>query len=90
MIREPAYTEDVKRALFKLQIGSDLRLLHAVCDAIDLICDRGNSREARVELLVTENGNKAFRVPVRDSRYDWCLLWWPKGAVAHVYYIGEL
>ena len=47
MSREPLYSEQAARVLDELEKGSDTRLNDAVCEAIDLICDFGDTAEAR-------------------------------------------
>ena len=90
MIREPHYSEEVELILDQLERGSDARLINAVCDAIDLICDFGDTPEARRELLTTQNQTHIWKVTVRDPRHDWCVLWEPKGKLAIIHFIGEL
>lgn len=90
MIREPHYSVDVELILSRLEKGSDTRLLHAVCDAIDLICDQGDSAKARAEMLITKAGIHIWKTPVRDRRFDWCVLWEPREDLAIIHFIGEL
>ena len=90
MIREPYYSPDVELILNGLEKGSDTRLLNAVCDAIDLICDHGDSAKARAEMLITKAGTHIWKTPVRDRRFDWCVLWEPQDGLAVIYFIGEL
>ena len=90
MIREPYYSSDVELILNGLEQGSDTRLLNAVCDAIDLICDQGDSAKARMEMLITKAGTHIWKTPVKDRRYDWCVLWEPRNDLAIVHFIGEL
>ena len=90
MIREPYYSPDVELILNGLEKGSDTRLLNAVCDAIDLICDQGDSAKARAEMLITKAGTHIWKTPVRDGRFDWCVLWEPQDGLAVIYFIGEL
>ena len=47
MRREPAYSPQAAAALDALDESNDLELYNAVCDAIDLICDHGDTAEAR-------------------------------------------
>ena len=90
MIREPHYSVEVEIILNGLEQGSDIRLLNAVCSAIDLICDKGDSAEARSEMLITKARKHIWKTPVKDSRYDWCVLWEPREDVAIIHFIGEL
>jgi hypothetical protein len=90
VIREPLYSPQVETVLNTLEAGSDVRLLNAVCDAIDLICDHGDTAAARREQLFTKIGNPVWKVAVRDSNHEWSVLWLPHGEVATIYYIGEI
>ena len=90
MIREPHYSDEVELILNRLQQGSDARLLNAVCDAIDLICDQGDSAKARQEMLITKTGTHIWKTPVKDYRNEWCVLWEPRAGLAIIHFIGEL
>lgn len=90
MNREPHYSIDTESILNKLERGSDTRLLNAVCDALDLICDEGDSAKAREEMLVTKNGTHIWKTNIKDTRYNWCVLWEPRQELAIIHYIGEL
>jgi len=90
VIREPSYSPQVEGVLNTLEAGLDVRLLNAVCDAIDLICDHGDDAQVRREQLLTRMDNPVWKVSVRDARHDWFVLWWPHGNVATIYYIGEI
>ena len=90
MIREPHYSVDVEIILNGLAQGSDTRLLNAVCNAIDLVCDHGDSAKARAEMLITKAGTHFWKTQVRDHRYDWCVLWEPREEFAIIHFIGEL
>ena len=90
MIREPHYSIEVELILNGLEQGSDTRLLNAVCDAIDLICDHGDSASARKIMLITIAGTHIWKTPVKDGRYEWCILWEPREDMAIIHFIGEL
>ncbi len=90
MIREPSYSGQAESALNRLEAGADARLLDAVCDAVDLICDHGDMAAARREQLRTKIGNPVWKGAVRDRRHDWSVLWWPQDEIARIYYIGEI
>ena len=90
MIRAPSYTKQVETVLDQLEAGADVRLLNAVCEAIDLICDHGDTAAARREQLLTQIENLVWKVAVRDGRSSWSVLWWPQGEIARIYYIGEI
>ena len=90
MKREPLYSPDAATALDALESGTDDELYDAVCDAIDLICDHGDSAEARREQLRKSAGNAVWKVAIRTRHADWAILWWPESADAHIYYIGAL
>jgi hypothetical protein len=85
VIREPAYSEQAAAALDDLERGADARLLDAVADTLDLICDHGDSAEARRTLLRVGDAS-VWRVAVRGT--DWVVLWWPFADEARIYYIG--
>jgi hypothetical protein len=88
--REPGYSQQAIDALDQLAAGSDDELYDAVCAAIDLICDHGDTAEARREQLRTARGTPVWKVAVRTRHDDWAVLWWPEGGDAHVYFIGAL
>jgi hypothetical protein len=44
---EPNYSAQAFKALTSLEDGADDKLLNAVCDVIDLICDHPGDRHAR-------------------------------------------
>ena len=90
MIRKPSYSQQAETVLNAIEAGADARLLNAVCDAIDLICDHGDTAAARREQLLTQMENPVWKVAVRDSHHEWSVLWWPHGDVATIYYIGEI
>ena len=87
---EPNYSAQASAALDSLESGTDDKLLNAVCDAIDLICDSPGDRRARAEQLRTATGTPVCKVPVRTHADDWVVLWWPRGELADIYYIGPL
>ena len=59
-MREPYYSPDVELILSGLERGSDSRLLDAVCDAVNLICDQGDSANAQAEMLITKVAGPVF------------------------------
>lgn len=87
---EPNYSAQSSAALDMLESGAGDKLLPAVCDAIDLICDHSGDRRARAEQLRTTSGTPVWKVPIRTSTDDWVVLWWPRGEFADIYYIGPL
>ena len=90
MTREPVYSRQAIEALDQLAAGTDAELYDAVCDAIDLICDYGDTAEARREQLRTATGTPVWKVAVRTRHDDWVVLWWPDGADAQVFFVGAL
>ncbi|MHB2022640.1 MAG: hypothetical protein ACYCO3_04815 [Mycobacteriales bacterium] len=48
---EPNYSPQAASVLDKLERATDVELLGAVCDAIDLVCDQPGDRQARAEQL---------------------------------------
>lgn len=89
MALEPNYSPQASAALDALETGTDDKLLGAVCDAIDLICDHPGDRRARAEQLRTVSGTVVWKVAVRTVD-DWVVLWWPRDELADIYYIGPL
>lgn len=87
---EPNYSAQASAALDSLENGTDDKLLNAVCDAIDLICDSPGDRRSRAEQLRTATGTPVWKVAVRTHSDDWVVLWWPRGEFADIYYIGPL
>jgi hypothetical protein len=87
---DPNYSAQAAEALDALEAGTDDKLLNAVCDVIDLICDHPGDRHARAEQLWTAAGTPVWKVPMRTAVDDWVVLWWPRGGVADIYYIGQL
>jgi hypothetical protein len=75
---------------FSARTGTGDKLLDAVCDAIDLICDHPGDRTARAEQLRTAAGTPLWKIAVRTSADDWVVLWWPRGELADICYIGPL
>lgn len=90
MSRDPLYSAQAAEAIETLESGTDTALYDAVCDAIDLVCDHGDSAEARREQLRTTQGNPVWKIALRTRETDWVLLWWPAGPDAQIYYIGPL
>jgi hypothetical protein len=87
---EPNYSAQASAALDVLESGGDNKLLDAVCEAIDLVCDHPGDRRARAEQLRTASGTPIWKVPVRTRSDDWVVLWWPRNKFADIYYIGPL
>ncbi len=87
---EPNYSQQALATIDRLESGADDKLLNAVCDAIDLICDQPGDRKARAEQLRTTSGTPVWKVPIRTSHDDWVVLWWPRDDKADIYYIGAL
>jgi hypothetical protein len=87
---EPNYSAQASAALDMLESGTDDKLLNAVCEIIDLICDHPGDRRARSEQLRTTSGTPVWKVPVRTWADDWVVLWWARGDLADIYYIGPL
>jgi hypothetical protein len=88
--REPLYWPQAAKVLDALASSHDDALYNAVVGAIDLICDFGDSAEARREQYRTSTGTAVWKVAVRTARDDWVVLWWPSGTDAQIAYIGEL
>jgi len=65
-------------------------MYEAVRDALDLICDHGDTAAARREQLRTANGSPVWKVSLRTRHDDWVVLWWPVDDDAQIYCIGPL
>ena len=87
---KPLYAAQAADAIDQLRLGSDADLYGAVCDAINLVCDHGDTAAARREQLRTTSGSPVWKVALRTRHADWVLLWWPVGSDAQIYYIGRL
>ncbi len=87
---EPNYSAQALAALDILESGTDDKLLNAVYDVIDLICDHPGDQRARAEQLRTTSGTPVWKVAVRTSADNWVVLWWPRSDLADIYYIGSL
>lgn len=89
---EPSYDPEVSLNLDKIESDPTRRpLWNAICDAIDLVCDRPDSAEARREALRLPSGATVWQVPIRCrlDDDDWVLLWFPDGPDAVIAYIGS-
>ena len=90
MRREPLYWPQAATALDRLEAASETGLHRAVRAAIDVICDHGDSAEARREQIRAGSGMAVWMVRVRTREDDWVVLWWPVGRDAQIYFIGEM
>ena len=89
---EPAYGEHVGPVLDKVEHDASRRQLwNAICDAIDLICERPDSAEARREAIRLPSGATIWQVPIRCyvEDDDWVLLWYPDDLDAVIVYVGS-
>jgi hypothetical protein len=75
--REPEFRYEVEAAksLHRLEQEASDRLWGRLCDAIDLIIDHPDSREARGEELRGREGKAVWKVDVFDGTDDWAILW---------------
>ena len=89
MTREPIYSAAAAEVVSHLEDGQDRALLNAVADAIDLVCDHGDTAEARREQLRTSAGTAVWKVTIRGSA-GWVLLWSPSGTEALIHHIRGL
>ena len=88
----PAYGKHVIVALDKIEFDPSRRALwNAICDAIDLVCDRPDGAQARREALRLPSGKTVWQVPIRRflEDDDWVLLWYLDGAEAVIVYVGS-
>ena len=89
MSRSADYAEGAETVLDQLESVSDIRLLNAGYDAIDLILDHRDEAEARRNQFTTPTGRAMWQVLVRDPRDDWVIFWWPDGDIARNPYLGS-
>lgn len=88
---EPVYAEHVDLILNKIEADpSRWALWNAICDTIDLICDRPDTAEARREVLRLPSGTTVWQVPIHCYIEDdnWVLLWHRDHDDAVILYIG--
>ncbi len=69
------YEAEVQHVLDKLEADAGDRLWNRICDAIDLIVDHPDSRQARGEELRGREGKAVWKVDVFDGTDDWAILW---------------
>ena len=85
----PNYSVQASAVLDVLESGMNDKLLNAVCDGIDLICDHPGDRRARAEQLRSVSGTPIWKVPIWTED-DWVVLWQRREQVADIHYIGLL
>jgi hypothetical protein len=71
------YSDDAREALDRLENEVPDRLWNAICDAIELIVDHPDSREARAEELRGHDEKAVWKVDIFDGSDDWAILWHP-------------
>lgn len=89
---EPAYGEHVVPVLDKIENDPSRRALwNAICDAIDLVCDKPESAEAHREAIRLDSGATVWQVPIHCHLEDddWVLLWNQDGDEAVISYVGS-
>ncbi len=90
---QPEYSRAADAALNRIEHDpSRKKLWNAICDAIDLVCDRPDSAEARKEAMHLHGRSlTVWKVPVSTpwEDRDWVLLWFPSGEEAVILYVGE-
>lgn len=69
------YEIEAERVLDELRERATDRLWERFCDAIDVIVDHPDSREARGEELRGREGKAVWKVDVFDGSDDWAILW---------------
>lgn len=69
------YGKDARKALDRLEVEAPDRLWDALCEAIELIVTRPDSREARADELRDRAGGAVWKVDVFDRGDDWAVLW---------------
>lgn len=92
MSLEPSYRPQVVQILDEIEEDPDRRpLWNAICDAIDLVCDRPTSEDAKREAVRhVFDIDAVWQVPIRCYIEDenWVMLWYPDGKDAVILYIG--
>jgi hypothetical protein len=91
-VLEPSYGAYASAALDKIEKDRIRRKLwNAICDAIDLVCDRPDSAEARLEAVRLPSGLTIWQIPIRCpvEEDNWVLLWHRDGEEAVIHYIGS-
>jgi hypothetical protein len=91
-VLEPDYGEHVVPVLDAIEADPGRHVLwNAICDAIDLVCDRTDSAEARREAIRLPSGATVWQVPIRCPMEDndWVLLWYPDDKDAVIVYVGS-
>lgn len=68
------YELEAARVLNRLQQEASDRLWDRLCDAIDLIVDHSDSREARGEQLRARDDKAVWKVDIFDGMDDWAIL----------------
>jgi hypothetical protein len=89
-VLEASFSEHANAALHKIEHDRSRRpLWNAICDAVDLICERPDSAEARLEAVRLPSGLTIWQIPIRCRvEDDWVLLWHRDGDDAVIHYIG--
>jgi hypothetical protein len=91
-VLEPSFSEHANAALQKLEHDRSRKALwNAICDAVDLVCERSDSAEARLEAVRLPSGLTVWQVPIRCrvEDDDWVLLWHRDGDDAVIHYVGN-
>jgi hypothetical protein len=69
------YEREAAATLDRLRAEASDRLWGKICDALDTIIDRPDSRDARAEELRGRDGKAVWKVDVFDRAGDYALLW---------------
>src|SRR5437867_13449665 len=89
---EPRYSTQFTDAITKVEDDpARVELWNAICDAVDLVCDRyHDSAEVRREQVRTSQG-VLHQIPIRchTEDDDWVLLWHQVGHMAVFEYVGS-
>lgn len=73
--RSLRYEKEAAATLGRLEAEASDGLRQLMCDAIDTIIDRPDSREARAGELRGRGGKAVWKVDVFDRGADWAILW---------------
>ncbi|MHB8452594.1 MAG: hypothetical protein ACYDAQ_19380 [Mycobacteriales bacterium] len=69
------HEHEAASALTKLEADASDQLWNHICDAIDLLIERPDSRAARAEELRGRGGKAVWKIDVFDRSDNWVILW---------------
>ena len=85
---EPVYEPDAAATLDEIEKDDNRwELWNAICDAIDLVCERPDSTWARLRTNRLRGGRLVHEVAIQSAD-NWILLWSPREGEALIAYVG--